>query len=124
MELGLNLNTVEIKAFVPAKDFTLSKRFYSDLGFNLASDSEGIAYFFCGNCSFLLQDFYEPPHANNFMMHLLVESVDSWHKRVVHTDIATQYGVEISEVKSQPWGMRDFILSDPSGVLWRVAENV
>jgi uncharacterized glyoxalase superfamily protein PhnB len=23
-----------------------------------------------------------------------------------------------------PWGMRDFTLFDPSGVLWRVAQNV
>ena len=27
------MDTVEIKAFVPARDFELSKRFYADLGF-------------------------------------------------------------------------------------------
>lgn len=30
-----NLSTVEIKAFLPAKDFDLSKRFYKELGFDL-----------------------------------------------------------------------------------------
>lgn len=30
-----NLKTVEIKAFVPAKDFALSKRFYQELGFTM-----------------------------------------------------------------------------------------
>ncbi|RTZ13414.1 glyoxalase, partial [Vibrio aquaticus] len=33
-----NLNTVEIKSFVPAKDFELSKRFYLSIGFELASE--------------------------------------------------------------------------------------
>jgi hypothetical protein len=37
-------------------DFTLSKQFYQDLGFTLASDGDGVAYFHLGNASFLLQD--------------------------------------------------------------------
>ncbi|WP_219812684.1 hypothetical protein [Aeromonas sp. ASNIH8] len=40
-----NLNVTEIKAFVPARDFPLSKQFYQDLGFTLASDGDGVAYF-------------------------------------------------------------------------------
>lgn len=70
-----NLNTVELKAFIPAKDFEISKQFYTDLGFTKSSDSEDIAYFCQGNCSFLLQYFYEQKHADNFMMHLLVEDI-------------------------------------------------
>jgi predicted lactoylglutathione lyase len=31
-----DLNAVEIKAFVPARDFALSKDFYEDLGFTVA----------------------------------------------------------------------------------------
>ena len=34
------LKTIELKAFVPAKDFELSKRFYQDVGFTLALDSD------------------------------------------------------------------------------------
>jgi uncharacterized glyoxalase superfamily protein PhnB len=26
--------------------------------------------------------------------------------------------------QDQPWAMRDFTLFDPSGVLWRVAQNI
>ena len=26
--------------------------------------------------------------------------------------------------KDQPWGMRDFVVIDPSGVLWRIAQNI
>lgn len=118
------LQSVEIKAFVPAKDFELSKQFYQDLGFRLASDQGGIAYFCHGNCSFLLQDFYEPSHASNFMMHLLVEDLDKWHQHVMASGVADKYSTKISSISKQPWGMLDFIVIDPSGVLWRIAENI
>jgi hypothetical protein len=39
-----NLKITEIKAFVPPKNFEVSKQFYKDLGFTMASDGDGIAY--------------------------------------------------------------------------------
>jgi catechol 2,3-dioxygenase-like lactoylglutathione lyase family enzyme len=119
-----NLKAVEIKAFVPAKDYALSKRFYSDLGFVEASDFDGIAYFHVEGAAFLLQDFYVEPLAHNLMMHLLVEDVDAWWTRVHAADLAGKYGVKVGEIELQPWRMRDFVLTDPSGVLWRIAQNV
>lgn len=53
-----NLSVREIKAFIPARDFDLSKRFYQALGFTLRSDSNGVAYFLHDDSSFLLQDYY------------------------------------------------------------------
>ncbi|MEZ7205777.1 hypothetical protein [Pseudoalteromonas sp. DY56-GL79] len=38
-----NLNTVEIKSFVPAKDFECSKRFYQIIGFEMAFEAGDIA---------------------------------------------------------------------------------
>jgi hypothetical protein len=58
-----NMTTVEIKAFVPARDFDLSKRFYQDLGFDLAWSDDDLAYFRHGPSSFLLQKFYIKEHA-------------------------------------------------------------
>lgn len=119
-----NLRTVELKAFVPARDFALSKRFYADMGFTMASDTEGVAYFHHENVSFLLQDFYVKEAAENLMMHLLVEDVDAWWQRLRDARLAERYGVRIGAVELQPWRMRDFVLIDPSGVLWRIAQNV
>jgi len=119
----VNLNAVEIKAFIPAKDFALSKRFYQDIGFVMASDGGGVAYFQHQHVSFLLQDFYVKELAGNFMMHLLVEDVDAWWRKLQNADIANQYGVHISAVEQQPWRMRDFVMADPSGVLWRIGQN-
>jgi catechol 2,3-dioxygenase-like lactoylglutathione lyase family enzyme len=118
-----NLRAVELKAFVPAKDFALSKRFYQDLGFTMASDSDGIAYFHHGDVSFLLQDFYQEGLASNLMLHLLVEDVDAWRAKLQELRIAEKYGIKVTEVERQPWRMRDFVVLDPSGVLWRIAEN-
>lgn len=117
------LKTVELKAFVPAKDFELSKRFYQDLGFTMASSSDTIAYLHHGTASFLLQNFYEQKLAENLMMHLLVKNVDAWWQHVVDRKLAEKYGVRLDPVEQRPWHMRDFTLFDPSGVLWRIAEN-
>jgi hypothetical protein len=50
-----DMTTVEIKAFVPARDFALSKSFYQDLGFVVAWSSDDLAYLRHGNASFLLR---------------------------------------------------------------------
>ena len=71
-----DMTTVEAKAFVPARDFALSKQFYQDLGFVLAWSSDDLAYLRHGHSTFLLQNFYDKTHADNFMMHLLVQDVD------------------------------------------------
>lgn len=117
-----NLRAVEIKAFVPAKDFAVSKRFYRDIGFVESSDVHGVTCFRHGDVSFLLQDFFVEELAKNLMMHMLVEDVDAWRRRWGDADIAAKYGVKVTEVVHQPWGMRDFVLIDPSGVLWRIGQ--
>ena len=120
----MNLAAVEIKAFVPASDFALSKAFYVELGFEVPWSDDDLAYVRYGDTSFLLQAFNEPEFIKNFQMHLLVENVDDWHSRVVASGVATRYGVEVGDPQDQPWAMRDFTLFDPSGVLWRVAQNI
>ena len=121
--MSANLATIEIKAFVPAKDFELSKRFYEELGFTKASDSHGVAYFFRDESSFLLQDEYIDALASNLVLHLLVRDVDAWSQHVRERDLGSKYGVQVTELVAQPWGMREFFVSDPSGVRWRIAQN-
>jgi uncharacterized glyoxalase superfamily protein PhnB len=119
-----NLRVTEIKAFVPAQDFELSRRFYQDIGFTMASEGGGIAYFHFGNSSFLLQNFCADGFAENFMMHLLVEDVDAWWQKVEKSGVVNKYGVKLWPIELQPWKMRDFCITDPSGVLWRIGQNV
>ena len=118
-----NLRITEIKAFVPSKNFELSKQFYKDLGFTMASEGGGVAYFHFDHVSFLLQDFCAEAFAENFMMHILVEDVGAWWNRIHESGVVGKYGVKVSNIESQPWRMRDFCLTDPSGVLWRIGQN-
>jgi catechol 2,3-dioxygenase-like lactoylglutathione lyase family enzyme len=117
-----NLTALEAKAFVPSMDFDLSKRFYADLGFQLVWSESDLAYFRHGSSSFLLQNFYSPEHAANFMMHLLVEDADAWWEQVAR-GLSVKYGVKAEPPEDRPWGLRDFVLVDPTGVLWRVGHD-
>jgi catechol 2,3-dioxygenase-like lactoylglutathione lyase family enzyme len=119
-----DMTIVEIKAYVPSKDFDLSKRFYQDFGFNLAWSSDELAYFQYGDSSFLLQNFYVKEHADNFMMHLLVENVEAWWRHVQDKGLVTKYGVNVHPPADRPWGIRDFVIIDPTGVLWRIGQNI
>ena len=58
------------------------------------------------------------------MMHLLVEDIESWHKQVINSGVVDKYGVTVSKITKQLWGMLDFVVHDPSGVLWRFGQNV
>jgi len=81
-----------------------------------------MASFRCGPSGFLLQKFYVPDHTNNFVMSLLVEDVDAWWE---HVSAATKaFGLTVEKPADRPWGLRDFPLIDPSGVLWRIGQRL
>ena len=114
--------SIEAKAFVPAHDFELSKRFYQEIGFTLEWETPDLACFANGASRFLLQNFYLPEHARNFVMSLQVHDVDAWWEYIATA--AKEFGILIAPPEDQPWGMRDFTFGDPTGVLWRVAQAV
>lgn len=118
------MNAIEIKTFVPARDFERSLRFYADLGFTIAWQSDDLAYLYVDGSAFLLQRFYVREHADNFMMHLLVPDVEAWWRHVVAQDLAARYGVRALPPEDRPWQIRDFVIDDPSGVLWRIGQNI
>jgi catechol 2,3-dioxygenase-like lactoylglutathione lyase family enzyme len=118
------MDVVEIKAFVPARDFELSKRFYVDLGFTLAWSSDALAYLHADDAAFLLQHYFVREHAHNFMMHMLVKDADAWWGKVRSSGVIERYGVRAEPPADRPWGIRDFVLVDPTGVLWRIGQNI
>ena len=119
-----NLNVIAVKAFVPARDFELSKQFYQAIGFTLDWTNANLAGLHHGATTFFLQKFYVQNHAENFLMQLQVENVDDWHAHLETERIHERFGVRIDAPENQPWGMRDFNLFDPSGVLWRVSQLI
>ncbi len=118
------LRVLDLKAFVPAKDLSLALQFYADLGFTILWQDGEIAGLQIGDFRFLLQKFYVEQHAGNFMMHLMVESTDAWWAHIEQAGIAAKYpGIMCKPPALQPWGLRVLYLSDPTGVLWHIAER-
>jgi hypothetical protein len=115
-----HLVAVEAKAFVPARDFSLSKRFYEAIGFTLEWSTSDIASFCNGASRFLLQDFHLPAGAPHTAMSLVVEDVDAWWQHVAVQ--ASDFGIAVAPPEDRPWGVRDFPLLDPTGVLWRIGQ--
>ncbi len=120
----MNLTAIEAKPFVPATDFERAKQFYSAVGFEIPWSSDDLAYVRHGQTAFLLQAFNQPAFIQNFQMHLLVENVDDWHAHLKAIGIEERFGVRMGSPEDQSWAMRDFTLFDPSGVLWRIAQNL
>jgi len=113
----------DIKAFVPAKDLNVSRAFYTDLGFSTNWSNDEIAELQIGSFRFLLQKFYVAQHAGNFMMGLNVENVDAWWGYIQQRELTKKYpGIMCKPPEMQPWGIRVLYLSDPTGVLWHIAE--
>jgi uncharacterized glyoxalase superfamily protein PhnB len=113
-----------LRAFVPARDAELSKKFYVDLGFMVNWSDTGIAELQIGPFRFLLQTFYVAEHAGNFMMSLGVDDADAWWEHIQRQEIAKKYpGIICAPPAMQPWGIRVLYLSDPSGVLWHITDD-
>jgi 2-C-methyl-D-erythritol 4-phosphate cytidylyltransferase len=114
----------ELRAMVPARDFALSQRFYADLGFTCEFARDGLAGFTLGDARFLLQDFFVPDHAGNFVMALNLPDLDAFWQQVQARGLAQRYGVAIDGPQRRPWGRVDMTVIDPSGVLWRIAQRM
>jgi len=115
---------LDLKAFVPAKNLELSRQFYLDLGFTEKWGNDEVCELELGGFRFLLQNFYVKVHAENFMMHLLVENADDWWERVQSLGLAEKYNLYMAKPPElQPWGLRVLYLTDPAGVLWHIADR-
>lgn len=121
----MNISKVlNVLAFVPAKDYELSRRFYADLGFSEKWGGPDACELERDGCSFILQNFHVQAHSDNFMMSLNVEDADSWWRHIQEAGLQQKYGLGMMKPPAlQPWGLRVLYLSDPSGVLWHIAER-
>lgn len=57
------------------------------------------------------------PTTNHAGCYLITRDTDDWHNRMVDG------GLPVSELADQPWGMREFTLTDPSGNRVRIGPS-
>jgi hypothetical protein len=109
----------DVRAFVPAMDFSLSKAFYEAIGWaTLWTDGDGLALMELGGHRFMLQDYYVKEWAENFMLAIIVSDASAWFRRVSDALKGGRYGsARVAEPKVEDWGATVTYVWDPSGVL-------
>ncbi|WP_404340186.1 lactoylglutathione lyase [Pseudoalteromonas mariniglutinosa] len=111
------MDVIDIKAFVPSKDYEISQSFYSEIGFKSEYITEDLSLFENGDCFFFLQRFYNEDLANNFMLQICVADIyeafelcsNSLHK------------TKITPVQQESWG-NVFYLWGPAGELLHITQ--
>src|SRR5687768_3453799 len=78
----MSLDIKSMNVYVPAKDFEMSKRFYTALGFELTEGWAGNFDCRLGNSLFRLQNYYVKDWANNFMLRFHVDDASAWYDHV------------------------------------------
>ena len=111
------LSIKNFKVYMPAKDFELSKRYYTALGFKRTEGGGGTADFGLNGNWFRLQNYYVKDWAENFMVVISVDDVPAWHEHVQRIADSSEF----KDVRVKPPETVDGSLVlhviDPSGVL-------
>lgn len=120
----LNLTASDLRPFIPARDFTTSKRFYSDIGWKTTDVADGLALVELSDRQhFYIQDYYVKDVAENCMLHLTVESALDWYRHVSSVlQRDKSCGARIQPPKLQPYGALVTFMHDPSGVLLHLCQ--
>lgn len=113
----MSLTINELVVYTPAKDFEVSKAFYSALGFQLTEGFGGTMDCRLGNVVFRLQNYYVKDWANNFMIKLNVDDVDEWYRHVKNVLAEKKYADARCAEPEMVGGARLLHVVDPSGVL-------
>lgn len=104
-----------ICAMVPAADMKRSMDFYARMGFETHPWQEGADYAFIqrdGNEFHLRHEDPERMPANPGGIYIYVDDADAWYEQLIAAGIET-----LEKPADRAWGMRDFTLRDPDGLL-------
>lgn len=118
-----DLATADLRPFVPARDFGLSKKFYASLGWSLKDVADGLALVQPGERSFYLQDHYVKAFAQNTVLHLGVADAQAWYEHVAAVLRDGKFeGAHVQAPKRQPYGALVTFVHDPAGVLLQLCQ--
>ena len=122
-----DLNVQDLRVFLPAKDFAVSRAFHQALGFVEDWSSDNLVLFRLGQFSFFLQDYFVQAWAENMMMDLRVADADSfWSylQSLSATDrLPKDTPMRAPDDGPEP-GIRGGSFIDPAGVLWHFSQRM
>ncbi len=119
-----DLSASDLRPFIPARDFAVSKRFYAALGWETRDVDTGLALVRVADGQhFYLQDYYIQQVAENTMLHLTVTDAQAWHQRVESVLRNDAYpGARVQPPRLQPYGAIVTFVHDPAGVLLHLCQ--
>jgi catechol 2,3-dioxygenase-like lactoylglutathione lyase family enzyme len=107
--------------YAKVADLERTKQFYGNtLGWKLQTDEPTVAGFWFGS-GYLVAGVdtgvaVSPPYAGGMHVAVRVTDIDAEHARLEHN------GVDVSPIRHQPWGERNFSFKDPDGYLWEYGQ--
>jgi lactoylglutathione lyase len=111
--LRANTGIIDSTPILPVIDMVASVAFYRTAGFEVREYEHG-GYTFVTYDDESVFDLDQAevsvtPETNGAGCYLIVPDVDDWHARLVAV------GHPVTALADQPWGMREFTLTDPHG---------
>lgn len=118
-----NLKVSDLRPFIPARDFLLSKHFYASMGWKVKDVDDGIALVQLADEHFYIQNYYLKEFAENCMLHLTVEDAQAWYQHVSSVLQNNKFpGARVQSPKQQHYGAIVTFVHDPTGVLLHLCE--
>lgn len=114
--------SIGIMPFIGSLDYQTSRKFYSEIGFNVEDGEKHCKVNINENLSFWLQNYTNKEWLDNSMIFLDVPDLEYLKRKLKQLEIENNYkNVRISESKKYNWG-NEFFMHDPSGILWHFCE--
>lgn len=111
-----------IRPFIGAKNFEVSRQFYSNLGFKENVLSHNMSYFETENVGFYLQDADVKDWIDNTMIFMEVDDVVRFWNELQALNLTAKYDtIKLVPIRNNDWG-RECFVHDPSGILWHFGE--
>lgn len=113
----------DLRPFIPAKDYAVSRRFYAALGWTEGYADDNLVLLQRGDTRFYLQAYYQQEWAENTMLHLTVDDAVAWHAHVTQALAGGDFGsARVAPPSEQPYGALVTHVWDPAGVLLHFAQ--
>ena len=109
-----------LQPFIPTIDFEISQSFYRDLGFEVIYQDDQLNLFKKDQVSFFIQKAYVKDWAENTMLQLYVDDLETFHKHCLALR-STYPMIKVTEIKDVHYG-KTFHVLDPAGVLWHMTD--
>ena len=111
-----------VKPILPVRDMQASIAFYRLVGFSV--DTYDAGYAWVRTCGWEFFHLAAVPtlaaSGSNAAAYVHVDDVDAWHRAM----ITNAPDVQVVDVVDQPWGMREFSVTDPDRNVLRIGQSV